>query len=52
MVGTCRSGGSRRLLGGTMVLLVVAWHGVASAEVDGFRPYADQFVDRLAVGTK
>lgn len=43
-------GGSKRLIG-TVAVLVVAWQGVALAEVEAFRAYADQLVDRLVVGT-
>ncbi len=52
MVGKHDGCGGSKLLIGTVGVLVVAWQGVAVAEVDGFRPYADQLVDRLVVGTE
>ncbi len=40
------------LFSGAVGVLAIAWQGVALAEVEEFRPYADQLVDRLSVGTE
>ena len=39
-------------IGTASVLALLAWQSIARAEVDGFRAYADQLVDRLVVGTE